>query len=222
MNFDNSANHVAEGASAGASVGIAAFSYDYDADPFTISLTDDAGGRFVINLSTGVATLASSGLLDFETATSHNITITVTASFTIAVATPHAAWQAQVFTPAQLALPAFSGPAADADGDGTTNLLEYAFGLDPLAPDAATALPVVSVLDIGGTRYLALAYTRAKLATDLAYALEASGDLATWTATTPVEVNVTDHGATETVLVREATPLPSGAKRFLRLRVTLP
>ncbi|TWU08136.1 LamG-like jellyroll fold domain-containing protein [Stieleria varia] len=45
---------------------------------FTFSLTDDAGGRFAINNSTGEITIADGSLIDYETATSHNVTVQVT------------------------------------------------------------------------------------------------------------------------------------------------
>jgi hypothetical protein len=41
----------------------------------TYSLFNDAGGRFSLNTSTGVVTVANSSLLDYETNTSHNITV---------------------------------------------------------------------------------------------------------------------------------------------------
>ncbi|MFM7469199.1 MAG: cadherin domain-containing protein, partial [Vampirovibrionales bacterium] len=44
----------------------------------TYSLTNNAGGRFAINSSTGIVTVANSSLLDFESATTHNITVRVT------------------------------------------------------------------------------------------------------------------------------------------------
>ncbi|MFN7878298.1 MAG: beta strand repeat-containing protein, partial [Pirellula sp.] len=47
-------------------------------DSFTYSLTDTAGGRFAINSSTGQVTVANGSLIDFETASSHNITVRVT------------------------------------------------------------------------------------------------------------------------------------------------
>src|SRR5262249_59931732 len=38
-------------------------------------LTDDAGGRFAIDPSTGIVTVADGSLLNYESATSHNITV---------------------------------------------------------------------------------------------------------------------------------------------------
>ena len=45
---------------------------------FTFSLTDDAGGRFAIDSSTGEITVADGSLLDYETNTSHNVTVETT------------------------------------------------------------------------------------------------------------------------------------------------
>ncbi len=46
-------------------------------DTRSYSLTDDAGGRFTINSSTGQVTVANGSLLDFEAATSWAITVQV-------------------------------------------------------------------------------------------------------------------------------------------------
>ncbi len=52
--------------------------YDVDAGTtLSYSLTDTAGGRFAINASTGVITVANGSLLNFETATSHNVTVQI-------------------------------------------------------------------------------------------------------------------------------------------------
>ncbi len=45
---------------------------------FRYSLTDNAGGRFAIDANTGEITVANSSLLNFESATSHNISVRVT------------------------------------------------------------------------------------------------------------------------------------------------
>ncbi|MEL7497637.1 MAG: LamG-like jellyroll fold domain-containing protein [Planctomycetota bacterium] len=45
---------------------------------FTFDLTDDATGRFAIDANTGAITVANSSLLDFESATTHNVTVEVT------------------------------------------------------------------------------------------------------------------------------------------------
>jgi Ca2+-binding RTX toxin-like protein len=90
---DAGANHFAEGAATGAPVGITAIAGDANGGTVTFSLEDDAGGRFAIDADTGVVSVADGGLLDYETATSHGITVKaadssgdfVTAAFTIDV-----------------------------------------------------------------------------------------------------------------------------------------
>ncbi len=79
---DAAANAVAENAANGTVVGIDALATDPDtSDTITYSLTDassvvtDAGGRFTINTSTGVVTVANGSLLDREAAASHDITV---------------------------------------------------------------------------------------------------------------------------------------------------
>ncbi|MCU7869878.1 MAG: tandem-95 repeat protein [Candidatus Thiodiazotropha sp. (ex Lucinoma borealis)] len=55
--------------------------YDLNtADTHTFSLTDDGGGRFAIDANTGVITVANGSLLDYETNTSHDVTVRVTDS----------------------------------------------------------------------------------------------------------------------------------------------
>ena len=67
----------------GSVVGVTALATDGDVtDTITYSLDDDAGGRFAINASTGVVTVANNTLLDYETTTSHNITVRATSSDT--------------------------------------------------------------------------------------------------------------------------------------------
>ena len=53
-----------------------ALATDADGDTVTYSLDDDAGGLFTIDANTGEVTVA--GNLDYETATSHTITVRAT------------------------------------------------------------------------------------------------------------------------------------------------
>lgn len=74
-------NEVLESAANGTPVGITAQATDADVtDTVTFDLTDDAGGRFAIDANTGIVTVADTGLLDFETATSHDITVRATST----------------------------------------------------------------------------------------------------------------------------------------------
>ena len=79
---DAGTNQVNEGAANGTTVGITANAGDADATTNTITWTldDNAGGRFAINSSTGVVTVANGALLDHEVAASHAITIRTTSA----------------------------------------------------------------------------------------------------------------------------------------------
>ncbi len=86
------ADFVLENAAAGTAVGVTALADDPDGtDSISYSLDDDAGGRFSINSSSGVVTVA--GTLDRETANSYDVTVratstdttTTTRTFTIAL-----------------------------------------------------------------------------------------------------------------------------------------
>ena len=71
---------IAEGAANGTTVGTAAATDADSGETFTYSLTDNAGGRFTIDGNTGEITVANGSALDYETATSHDITVRVTDS----------------------------------------------------------------------------------------------------------------------------------------------
>ena len=82
-------NTVGENASDGTVVGTASAS-DPEGASLTYSLSDDAGGRFQINATTGAITVANGLLLNYEDAASHQVTVevsdgtnTTTQAFTI-------------------------------------------------------------------------------------------------------------------------------------------
>ncbi len=79
---DPAGNSVAENATPGTTVGITASATDDDAtnNTLTYSLDDDAGGRFAIDGSTGVVSVADGSLIDREAAASHDIVVRVTSS----------------------------------------------------------------------------------------------------------------------------------------------
>ena len=83
---------------------------------------------------------------------------------------PVANWQATYFTGSELENPAVCGLAADPDGDGLTNLQEYAFGYDPRKGSrepiaTGLGLPVFFMETVGGSIYQALEYSRRKALT---------------------------------------------------------
>lgn len=99
---------------------------------------------------------------------------------------------------------------ADPDGDGMTNLMEYALGLNP---QSAESSPITHTISEG---LVQITFTRAR--SDLNYYVDASDDLLTWS------VLATNPGAVgETVTVTDFVPLTTSTpRRFLRLRVETP
>ena len=75
VDSDATATSVPENAANGTMVGLTASSSDPDGTAVSYSLSDDAGGRFAIHASSGVVTVLDGSLLDYETTTSHAITV---------------------------------------------------------------------------------------------------------------------------------------------------
>jgi len=100
---------------------------------------------------------------------------------------------------------------ADPDGDGQSNLLEYALGTNP---NQAGSLPV-TVARSG--EYLTLSFNRIADAT-LVYSIQASDNLASWSTVTTYPAFTSAGSTTYT----DTVSLNSQPRRFLRLVVTAP
>ena len=108
--------------------------------------------------------------------------------------------------------------AADAApaGDGVTNLMKYATGLDPLKP--CGSVTKVSVEEgVEGSRHLVLRWPVNPQAAEVKHEVEVSPDLVNWTSLGEVET----AGKTSAEF-RDAEPVQDSAmkRRFLRLKVT--
>lgn len=119
-------------------------------------------------------------------------------------------------------------PLSDTNNNGVPNLLEYAFGQDPVAPGLKGGPVADSVME-NGQRYLTLAYERpagAGKRSDLTYVPERATSLnpSNWSAAAADVISTTaplESGTTETVTVRSMRP-NTGGSEFLRLKVILP
>lgn len=118
---------------------------------------------------------------------------------------------------------AINTPAdGDLDGDGVPNLMEFALGLTP-GSSSYQGRQAQSIVGDAGAAYLALTYTRPEPApAGISYLVEASGDLATWSATDITEIGNTSGGGFRTLTLRDGIDLNANPKRFLRLRVSQP
>lgn len=182
--------------------------------PYTWSVAPDS------TLPAGL-TLSSSGTLAGTPAAGNSsFTVRVTdlrnasadRTFSLAVAAPPSAYATWLATTPWTG--ADSSPVSDPDGDGVSNLLEYAFGSDPLTP-SSTADPVCALNP--STSSLTFTFLRAR--SDLTYEVQSSSDLSTWQtiATNPGTVS-----ATTPITVTDTASLADTPRRFLRVRVSQP
>jgi hypothetical protein len=122
-------------------------------------------------------------------------------------------WQTAKFGPDAGNL-LISGPSANPAGDGVSNLLKYAFGLDPLVPVSGNP----TVMGLAGG-FLTITYTKVLAATDLLYTVEWSSDLSNWSSVGVTEQINSGDGITQQITASVQTA-PAAAK-FLRIHITL-
>lgn len=120
-----------------------------------------------------------------------------------------------------------AAPLADLDGDGISNLLEYALSMNPRTNDSS-GLPAPQRT---GT-HLQIAFTRRE-PSDLLYEVEATVDMITWSViahraagdpswTGPASIMETGDGSARTVIATDNAAIGAQEVRDLRLRVTIP
>ena len=127
--------------------------------------------------------------------------------------TPFMLWQ-QLHFAADSDDPTIAGPDADPSGDRVSNLLKYAFGLDP----QVTSQDGVPTVEMTGDQ-VTLVFTRVPSATDLAYIAEWSTDLIDWQETEFTETMISATGDTERVAA--SVNSSSVVKCFFRIRVVI-
>ena len=104
--------------------------------------------------------------------------------------------------------------SADDDGDGYSNLLEYALGANPKS--AADIRQSTAVAEVTGQKYMQISLSRTLIRPSVTWSLERSVDMVNWTVATSSVITDT---AAELVL-RDTLPLSGNEKRFIRVRVT--
>ena len=112
----------------------------------------------------------------------------------------------------------------DTDGDGLTNLVEYAVGSDPKNSADGSSDIIIWITNESGNRYLAMQFKRRvnAAALQLEYRPQVSADKSTWASDSAnlVQLSVTAFDSEyDWVTVRDMTPITPGAARFIRLDI---
>lgn len=142
----------------------------------------------------------------------------ITFAFHVLPLSPFEQWQATNWPPATPR--SIIGPAADPDGDGIPNLLEYALGLNPTNA-SRSGLPTACIVESDGQRYGALTFTQMKYATDVTCEVFATSSLPApeWQMLNTIQ-DIEDLGDGERITVRDELPITATGQRFYRLRVS--
>lgn len=118
-------------------------------------------------------------------------------------------WRTRNFSESEINT-GLAADTADPDGDGLSNLAEYALGLDPHLHDN---LPQPTLDGTG----LTLLFTRPKDLPGITYAAESSDDLINWT---PLTIELVTDGAIQTMRVHDSLTTGNPTRRFVRLKFT--
>jgi hypothetical protein len=106
----------------------------------------------------------------------------------------------------------------DPDGDGITNLEEYALNGNPASADTSI-LPDLGEVQIVDERFLSIVVSKNPSATDVVYTAEMSTDLVQWDSGSGFTTVVSD--TSETLVVRLNQSMVTLPKAFVRLRIDL-
>ena len=119
----------------------------------------------------------------------------------------------------------FDEDTADSDGDGVSNMLERAFGMDSLGPDSRKSLPQAKIKTDGKQRITFVRYVAADNAENIEYNVEMSTDLRGWMSGpshVTEESTVDIGGGMERVTYVTTNAVSAGGRQYLRLTVTSP
>ena len=160
----------------------------------------------------GTPATAQAGTTTVTLTASNGVAPAASQSFSLVVKTAVRLWQESSFTAAELADPAVSGDGVVLAPDGLPNLLHYALGYGPRETVPSAAL----VFSQAGADW-DLAYTRPSIRLGVAYAVESSTDLVTWSSSGVSHRLGSSAGGIDTW----HGSVPAGGTRvFLRLKVS--
>ena len=201
--------------------------------PFSyVIATDTAPVQFsAIGLSAGLVLDPASGIISGTPLVGGNITVTLRARgfwgtgekvITLTLRGAFDQWRAQKFP--GLGNTGDAASNADPDRDSIVNLLEFAFGLDPVAADPISRMPTLHPVADADVMWPAITFRRRTSApAGVNYFVEESTDLTDWQIvdqpTHQIGVPVDQFDGTEAVTIRGTHPIGTG-QWFLRLRVS--
>ncbi len=182
---------------------------------------DDGGTWKLAGLTTVVSTNGSSTFSDSTGDTNYFVRITAYAS-DIEAAIPdtntYSGWKIDHGLYGNDAL-----DTADTDGDGISQLLEFAFLGDPNESDRSI-LPGSTLTQENGSTYLEISYTRTSASNGLTYTVKTTTDLTNWpTDSTGVDtpIVVGNGDGTETWTYRRTLAVSGANMAFMRVDVSL-
>lgn len=124
-------------------------------------------------------------------------------------------WIHSFFTVGELEDPLVSGPMADANGDGYSNLMHYALGVGPEVVLSGSFAEIVIENDI-----ISLQFDRLMKTPDLNLTVQISTDLLDWSSLATLTDSEAQENGLETVTYKSPIPLSSRSQQFFRIWVT--
>jgi len=172
---------------------------------------DDAGSYDAVVTNPGLSVTSSNAVLDYPVANPTGY------------ANTYDTWKAGAFTPADQTNSNVSGAFANPSGDGISNLMKYALGLNPYQC-AAAGLPVFSLVTQDGLSYPALTYSvpSVNAPSDILYVPESSTDSQTWSQANLSLYSITaplEAGDPYLYTYVSSVPVTSKPAAFMRLAV---
>ena len=125
-----------------------------------------------------------------------------------------------------------ASPDADPAGDGISNLLKYAFNMNPNIPyqgsgrfldtdEGSSGLPAIIVRNEGNGPRAELSFVSRRNAPNLRYQVESSVNLAEWQGTTTIPRVTIINQDWSKVTIQHSVNAPNEPARFLRVRVEI-
>lgn len=101
----------------------------------------------------------------------------------------------------------------DSDGDGFSNLFEYAVGGSPSVPGDVSQQ--ASMVQVSSLNYLQVRVPRTLIRPNILWSLERSSDMVNWTVASSVVISNTSSE----IILRDSSPVTAGERRFIRVRI---